>query len=199
MSIGNLLFTNPAKAFPLRPVLVWGDYIFKYSTFSPSQMDWLEEYRWVQIDRVGARPIHQAMGVGRQTLILQGKVIPLMPIRSSTLGGVQLGLGALNTNTGIVGSKSLQKLEFKAQRQDVEKLRDGNGTYYGRWFIDSIQKSQRAIRSNGMAADQDVLVRMVRFGDDELTDASVENLLDQLFGAVGDVLRGKNPLRGFGS
>ena len=50
-----------------------------------------------------------------------------------------------------------------------------------------------------MAADQDVLVRMVRFGDDELTDASVENLLDQLFGAVGDVLRGKNPLRGFGS
>ena len=198
MSVGNLLFTNPAKAFPLKPVMVWGDYVFKYSTFAPSQMDWLEEYRWTQIDRVGARPIHQAMGVGRQTLILQGKVIPLMPIRSSTLGGIQIGLNVLNSNTGIVGTKSLQKLEFKAQRQDVEDLTDGNGNYYGRWFIDSIQKSQRAIRSNGMGADQDITVRMVRFGDDKLTDASVENLLDRLFDSVGDVLRGKNPLRGFG-
>ena len=33
MSIGNLLFTNPAKAFPLRPVLVWGDYILSIQLF----------------------------------------------------------------------------------------------------------------------------------------------------------------------
>lgn len=172
-------FNLPKNPFPLIPLLVWGDFPFKVSTAAPSTENINQEYNWVKMDRVGARPVYQFTGIGEESFVITGTIYTELRFGISLVG--------TTGNKGLpVGTRQMDDLYQSAGGGEVHPLFDGRGAYWGNWFIKNINEVRTNLANMGAPRKQEFSITFIRAGRDRLESdhISYSNLLK---GLIDDV------------
>lgn len=109
------------------PLMALGQFVFEIKTAPYTELRRRSEYRWASQARVGARPAHQFMGPGEDTITLDGTLYPEL-----TGGPVQLN-----------------KLRQMAEQGAAWILMSGAGEKLGHWFIESVEETQGLFFADG--------------------------------------------------
>ncbi|MBC3944606.1 phage tail protein [Erwinia persicina] len=110
-------------------MMIFGMTVFMRQTLPYQTLDNNKEYRWVAASRTGVRPAQQFLGVGEETITLNGELRPEI--------------------TG--GKLSLLVLETMANTGRAWPLLSGNGVPYGMFVITSVKATHTDFLSNGDA------------------------------------------------
>lgn len=109
------------------PLMALGQFVFEIKTAPYQELRRRSEYRWSSQPRIGARPSHQFMGQGEDTINLSGTLYPEL-----TGGPVQLN-----------------KLREMAGQGATWIMMSGAGEKMGHWFIESVEETQSLFFSDG--------------------------------------------------
>lgn len=108
-----------------------------YQTFSRAA-----EYRWEQVDRVGAAPAAQFSGPGVQTITLEGVFHP----------HYHGGLGQMRTMRAIAGTGAPLMMV------------DGMGFIWDRWVVVSVEETRTHLMSDGAPLKIEFSVQLQSYG-----------------------------------
>lgn len=127
-----------------RPLYQLGSFQFDLPNGSPQSIDWSDDYRWEQQDRLLREPAQQWMGIGTREATFEGVLFPGFAGRQSTV----------------------QMLRTMAERGEPYMLTDGSGRVYGRWCIRSLREGKSVFMDNGDARRIAFSMVLVRYGED---------------------------------
>lgn len=127
-----------------KPLYQLGDFQFDLPNGSPQSIDWNDDYRWEQQDRLLREPAQQWLGVGTREATFEGVLFPGFAGRQSTV----------------------QMLRTMAERGEPYMLTDGNGRVYGRWCIKALREGKSVFMDNGDARRIAFTMVLVRYGED---------------------------------
>ena len=110
-----------------------------YDTFKRSQT-----YRWQSQARVLRRPAQQFLGVGDETIELQGVIYPHLR------GGLA----------------QLDGMRAEAAKGEPLLLVDGLGFVWGQWVMTTLEEGQSYLLANGQPLKQTFQLQIMRYGED---------------------------------
>lgn len=111
------------------PLMSLGQFIFEIRTAPYKELRRRSEYRWSSQPRVGARPAHQYMGPGEDSITMTGTLYPEL-----TGGAVQL-----------------DRLRQMAEQGAAWIMMSGAGEKLGHWIIESVEETQSLFFEDGAA------------------------------------------------
>jgi len=115
-----------------------GPFQFSVGTAAPSEVTRTVDYRWPEHDRVGARPVQNWLGIGREQIELSGRIYPHF----------RGGLGQVQAMRELAGTGKAWILV------------DARGVVYGEYAIEHIEESG-AMFTRSTPRRIDFLVRLV--------------------------------------
>ncbi len=122
-----------------------GDYRFALPSAAYQQLRRSVEYRWPQQQRIGRAPATQFVGVGTESLDLDGIIHPHFA-------------GGLN---------QLDRMRNLAGQGTALMLSDGRGKIWGLWCIERIEETQTLFARNGDPYKIEFRLRLLRYGEDQ--------------------------------
>lgn len=128
------------------PMMTLGTFVFSLPTLAYQQLQRQIAWRHATSDRVGARAAAQYLGVGEETLQLEGSVAKEL----------------------TAGEPSLNMLRDLAQDGQPLPLVDGRGYVYGAYVIKGISETQRTFFPDGAARELQFQVDLLRVDEDTL-------------------------------
>jgi hypothetical protein len=131
-----------------------GQYQFSLETAAFDQLKRATEYLWKGQNRIGRRPAQQFLGMGEETITLQGTIYPHF----------RGGLGQLDTMRAAAGRGEPLALIYAFETA---------GQYAGRWCIRSISDERSVPMRNGAARKIDFALTLVAYGEDDENNAAV--------------------------
>jgi phage protein U len=138
---GNL---NLNSALGINMMMILGIYRFAINNAAYQTLKRQSEYRWHEINRIGANPALQFTGFGVETIDLEGVIYPHFKggLRQVTLMRAEAGVG-----------KPLM-------------LISGNGNAFGRWCIVKISENQSVFMKDGAPLKIEFSISLKRYGED---------------------------------
>lgn len=112
--------------------------------FSPHGRKTKAKWRWHEVDRIGGYPGLQFLGKGLKTMSLDGMLLP----------------GAMRGHSP--GTARL--LEAIADLGQPVPVALGNGDYWGRYVIESLEEDGSHIAAGGVARKADISIDLKFFG-----------------------------------
>ncbi len=142
--IGGKLNLN--RALGINMMMILGVYRFAISSAAYQSIKRQSEYRWQEVNRIGANPALQFTGFGVETIELEGVIYPHFKggLRQATLMRAEAGLG-----------KPLI-------------LISGNGFAFGRWCIVKISENQSVFMKDGAPRKIEFSIDLKRYGEDAM-------------------------------
>lgn len=131
-----------------------GQYQFSLETAAFDQLKRATEYLWKGQNRIGRRPAQQFLGMGEDTITLQGTIYPHF----------RGGLGQLDAMRTAAGRGEPLALIYAFETA---------GQYAGRWCIRSISDERSVFIRNGAARKIDFALTLVAYGEDDENNAAV--------------------------
>ena len=120
------------------------DYRFSVETAAYQTLERSTEYRWTQQERIGRRPASQFVGIGTDTITLEGYILP-------TYKG---GLGQLGRMRDIAG------------RGEPQLLSDAQGKVHGRWCITQIDEGHSIFMTGMVPRKITFTITLQHYGED---------------------------------
>jgi len=108
-------------------MMALGPYRFALNTVAYQTLRRKTQYRWAQQARLVQGPAHQYIGMGNDTIDLQGVIYP----------HYRGGLSQLN------------ELRQQAQQGEPHVLVDGLGHVWGRWVVLGVDEDHEVMHANG--------------------------------------------------
>ncbi len=138
---GNLNLNN---MLGINMMMILGVYRFAINNAAYQTLKRQSEYRWQEINRMGANPALQFTGFGVETIDLEGVIYPHFKggLRQVTLMRAEAGIG-----------KPLM-------------LISGNGNSFGRWCIVKISENQSVFMKDGAPLKIEFSISLKRYGED---------------------------------
>lgn len=130
-------------------MMILGAYRFCIGNAAYQNLVRTTEYNWVEQKRILGEPAMQFIGIGTDTIKLDGVVYPQFKggLRQVTLMRVQAGLGI------------------------PLMLISGNGMAFGRWCIVNIDETQTTFMADGSARKIAFSLTLKKYGEDALPGA----------------------------
>ena len=157
-NIGGSLNLN--SALGINMMMILGVYRFALSTAAYQSLKRQSEYRWQELNRLGANPALQFTGFGVETIDLEGVIYPHFKggLRQVTLMRAEAGIG-----------KPLM-------------LISGNGSAFGRWCIAKISENQSIFMKDGAPLKIEFSLSLKRYGEDAKSGAKgiIQNITQAL-------------------
>ncbi|WP_439587675.1 phage tail protein [Hydrogenophaga sp.] len=119
-----------------------GQFVFSLHTLAFQELQRQTEWRHASNARVGARPASQFLGVGDDTMTLQGVILPEFGARAW-----------------------LDDLHEMADTGAAWPLVDGTGRVYGQWVINAKQETGTLFTRTGQPTRMDFTVTLRRVDD----------------------------------
>jgi hypothetical protein len=141
-NIGGKLNLN--SALGINMMMILGVYRFAISSAAFQSLKRQSEYRWQEVNRIGADPALQFTGFGVETIDLDGVIYPHFKggLRQVTLMRAEAGIG---------------KPLF---------LISGNGNAFGKWCIVKISENQSVFMKDGAPLKIEFSISLKRYGED---------------------------------
>jgi phage protein U len=154
---GNL---NLNSALGINMMMILGIYRFAINSAAYQTLKRQSEYRWQEINRMGANPALQFTGFGVETIDLEGVIYPHFKggLRQVTLMRAEAGVG-----------KPLM-------------LISGNGNAFGRWCIVKISENQSVFMKDGAPLKIEFSISLKRYGED--TKSGVSGIIQNVIQAI---------------
>ncbi len=154
---GNL---NLNSALGINMMMILGVYRFAINNAAYQTLKRQSEYRWQEINRMGANPALQFTGFGVETIDLEGVIYPHFKggLRQVTLMRSEAGVG-----------KPLM-------------LISGNGNAFGRWCIVKISENQSVFMKDGAPLKIEFSISLKRYGED--TKPGVEGIIQNIIQTI---------------
>lgn len=128
-------------------MMSYGMFVFGLSTAAYQELQRQTNWRHASQSRVNARPAHQFLGPGDDTINLTGQLLPMF--------------------TG--GQQNLDMLRALADQGKAWPLIEGTGTYYGMFAIESLSERKSEFFRDGAAKQIDFDIKLARI-DEGRTD-----------------------------
>ncbi|WP_273389471.1 phage tail protein [Thermomonas hydrothermalis] len=128
------------------PMMTLGTFVFSLPTLAYQQLQRQIAWRHATSDRVGARAAAQYLGVGEETIQLEGTVAKEL----------------------TAGEPSLNMLRDLAEDGQPLPLVDGRGYVYGAYVIKAIGETQRTFFPDGAARELQFQLELLRVDEDAL-------------------------------
>ncbi len=125
-------------------MLALGPYRFSLNTSAYQTLKRSSEYRWPSIERIGQKPLLQAIGHGSDRIDLDGVIYPHF----------RGGLGQINA------------MRDSASKQEPLMLINGLGEVLGRFVITQIEETQNTFLPDGMPRKIEFRLSLERYGED---------------------------------
>ena len=123
-------------------MLALGAYRFSIDTATYETFRQTTNYRWPSQARLGQMPARQFVGLGEETIELNGVIYP------HYAGGLD----------------QLEDLKGEASKGEPLLLTDGLGRVWGQWVVLSIQEEQSFLFSNGASRKLIFTLNITRYG-----------------------------------
>lgn len=145
-------------------MMTYGLFVFSLPTAAYKELQRQTDWRHVSQSRVNARPVHQFLGPGDDTINLTGTLLPMF--------------------TG--GQQNLDFLRALADGGRAWPLIEGTGTYYGMFSIASIQERKSEFFRDGAAKQIEFDLKLTRIDDSrtELIGVLQSSMLRAITGAL---------------
>ncbi|AQU84915.1 MULTISPECIES: phage tail protein [unclassified Halomonas] len=145
-------------------MMTYGLFVFGLSTAAYQELQRQTDWRHVSQSRVNARPVHQYLGPGDDTINLTGTLLPMF--------------------TG--GQQNLDMLRALADGGRAWPLIEGTGTYYGMFSITSLQERKSEFFRDGAAKQIEFDLKLTRIDDNrtELIGVLQSSMLRAITGAI---------------
>jgi phage protein U len=154
---GNL---NLNSALGINMMMILGVYRFTINNAAYQTLKRQSEYRWQEINRMGANPALQFTGFGVEIIDLEGVIYPHFKggIRQVSLMRAEAGFG-----------KPLM-------------LISGNGNAFGRWCIIKISENQSVFMKDGAPLKIEFSISLKRYGEDSKPGVSgiIQNIIQAI-------------------
>ncbi len=141
-------------------MMILGIYRFTINNAAYQMLKRQSEYRWQEINRMGANPALQFTGFGVETIDLEGVIYPHFKggLRQVTLMRAEAGIG-----------KPLM-------------LISGNGNAFGRWCIVKISENQSVFMKDGAPLKIEFSISLKRYGEDAKPGVSgiIQNIIQAI-------------------
>lgn len=124
-------------------MLKLGDFTFSVDTAAYQQLSRVSEYRWASQDRIGKAPALQPVGLGSDTINMDGTIYP----------GHRGGTGQLND------------MRAEAGKMKPLILVDGRGFVHGRWAIERVEEGQEVFAHRGAPRKQTFRLQIRKYDD----------------------------------
>lgn len=128
------------------PMMTLGTFVFSLPTLAYQQLQRQIAWRHATSDRIGARAAAQYLGVGEETIQLEGTVAKEL----------------------TAGEPSLNMLRDLAEDGQPLPLVDGRGYVYGAYVIKEISETQRTFFPDGAARELQFQLDLLRVDEDTL-------------------------------
>ena len=127
-------------------MLAIGDFKFSINTAAYQSLQRSINYRWQSQERIGRMPAQQFVGIGEESISLDGIIYPHF------------------NNEGI---KQITEIEIMAADGLPLDVIDGGGNSYGQWVIISINETKTIFFSNGAPRKVEFTISIKKYGKDE--------------------------------
>lgn len=128
-------------------------YYFNVDTTGFQRLTRTSSYAWKDQTRLGRRSAQQSVGLGPETLTLNGVVMPLFIRAGDT--------------SQRVGWNQPRMLRDIAALSEPVHLGTGRGDDLGNWCLTKITETQEALFANGVPRQQTLDLEFTRYGDDD--------------------------------
>ncbi|WP_447045325.1 phage tail protein [Vreelandella sp. H-I2] len=145
-------------------MMSYGMFVFGLNTAAYQELQRQTTWRHASQSRVNARPTHQFLGPGDDTINLTGQLLPMF--------------------TG--GQQNLDMLRALADQGRAWPLIEGTGTYYGMFAIESLQERKSEFFRDGAAKQIEFDLKLTRIdeGRTELLGVLENRALRAITGAL---------------
>ncbi|SDK78217.1 hypothetical protein SAMN05661010_00064 [Modicisalibacter muralis] len=145
-------------------MMVYGMFVFSLTTAAYQELQRQTQWRHASQSRIGRRPARQFLGIGDDTIRLNGTLLPQF--------------------TG--GQSNLDQLRAMADEGAAWPLIEGTGTMYGIYVIESLDERKSRHFKDGAAQQIEFDISLARI-DDERTDM-LGNVTSQSLRAITGAL-----------
>lgn len=145
-------------------MMTYGLFVFGLSTAAYQELQRQTNWRHASTSRINARPVHQFLGPGDDTINLTGTLLPMF--------------------TG--GQQNLEMLRALADEGRAWPLIEGTGTYYGMYTIESLTERKKEFFRDGAAKEIGFDIKLTRIdeGRTELLGILESSALRAITGAL---------------
>ncbi|SDK67492.1 phage tail protein [Billgrantia gudaonensis] len=147
-------------------MMTFGMFVFGLSTAAYQELQRQTAWRHQAQGRVGRRPARQFLGIGEESITLNGTLLPQF--------------------TG--GQQSLDQLREMANQGAAWPLIEGTGTYYGLYVIASLNERKSNFMRDGAAQQIEFDLTLERIDEDDASHlastAAMRALVPALNGAL---------------
>ena len=126
-------------------MLALGEYRFSLDTAAYQELTRIAEYRWQSQERIGQRPAQQYLGLGEESVELDGVIYP----------AYKGGLGQLDA------------MRAEAGKGQPLMLSSGSGDIFGKWCITRIEEVRSLFYADGSPRKKTFRLRIVHYGEDD--------------------------------
>ena len=127
-------------------MLALGPYRFSIDTAAYQELARATAYRWASQPRLGRRPARQFVGVGEDTISLDGAIYP----------HYRGGLGQIDA------------LRAEAAKGEALQLVTGRGDVLGLWVVERVEETQRLFLSDGRPRQVTFRIELAHYGEDNV-------------------------------
>lgn len=128
-------------------MMTYGMFVFGLGTAAYQELQRQTQWRHASQSRINARPAHQFLGPGDDTITLTGTLLPQF--------------------TG--GQQNLDQLRAMADEGRAWPLIEGTGSYYGMYVIDSLGERKSEFFRDGAAKQIEFDIKMTRIDEGRIT------------------------------
>lgn len=132
-------------------MMIFGMFVFSVGTAAYQEFQRQTQWRHASSSRIGLRPARQFLGVGDDTITLNGTLLPEF--------------------TG--GQSNLDQLRSMADQGDAWPLIEGTGTLYGLYVIESMSERKSRHFKDGAAQQIQFDLTLQRIDDDRTDQLGV--------------------------
>ena len=144
-------------------MMTLGSVAFGTLTGAYQQLKRSTEFRWPAQDRVGRRPSRQSTGTGRDSVTLEGVIMPSWRGSAAAVDALR-ALGA---------------------RGEPQLLTAGDGTVFGRWVLLRVEETRSGLFADGAARKIAFAAELAHYGDDSPSGRATAT--EEAAEAAGDV------------
>ncbi len=145
----SLLLCSGGLTMATKTMMSLGDFRFSIDTAAYQKLQRTVEYRWPAQARVGRRPARQFVGIGDDSISLDGVIYP-------------------NYRGGLGQVEKMRTLAGKGEPLSMVSGPDetGSGRAMGKWCITRIAETQSVHFSDGSPRKQEFRLQLSHYGED---------------------------------
>ena len=139
-------------------MMALGPFRFSVNTAAYQSLRRAAQYRWPAQERIGRAPARQFVGVGSETITLEGAIYPYAdePLLDQVI----------NNQVSSGWNTQLDQLRELAALGEPQLLTDGRGKVWGKWCVESVDETQTVFFANGAPRKIEFNLSISSYGDE---------------------------------